>query len=133
MSTQQRRIKVPPVQGRTPKKPPTKPPTLDRMLSDVRKGMNVQVNTFLAQFLDAHTDEELDAFLPEDVGEADAWIEGHFDAFVQNEDPTTDDMVDGLSALFMMTFLERLYEHCDIGTGEESDAGDEDEYEDDED
>lgn len=101
-----------------------KPPTLESMLSDVRKAFGMQLNTFLAQFVAAHTDEEIDAFLPEEVSEADEWIEDHVSAFTNNEDPTVEDMVDGASAVFMMAFLERLYEACGINAdGEEGDEG----------
>ena len=116
------RIKPPPVQGRKPKQPPT----LDEFLSNIRKLMGFQLQTVLAEFLNSHTDEQIDAFLPEDVSEADEWIEGHVGSFTDNEEPTVQDMVDGLGAIFVMAFLEQLYEHCQVETDDSDDEGDAD-------
>ena len=115
-----------------PKRP--KPPTLEKLLADFRKVYTVQLNRFVAQFVDSHTDEDIEAFLPADVSEADSWIEEHITAFVENEEPTVDDMLDGLAAIFMMAFMERLYEACGITGDEDGDEGDpDDDSEDDED
>lgn len=122
MSSKGPRIKPPPAQGRKPKQPPT----LDQLLSNIRKLMAFQLNTVLAEFLNSHTDAQIEAFLPEDVSEADEWIEGHVNAFIENEEPTVQDMVDGIGAIFVMAFLEQLYEHCQIeGEDDEDEAEDE--------
>lgn len=115
-----------------PKMKRKEPPTLERMLAEIRKGFSFQLNTFLVQFTEANSDEDIEAFLPEDVGEADKWIESHISKFVENEDPSPDEMIDGVAAIFMMAFLERLYAHCGIGSEDdaedvEDDAEDEDE------
>lgn len=111
--------------------PPTKPkvPTLESMLADIRKAYGMQLNTFVVQFLDNHSDDDIEAFLPADIAEADAWIDGLVDAFTDNDDPDTDDMMDAASALFMMAFLEKLYEACGIAS--EDDEVDESDDEDD--
>jgi len=122
-------------------KPPAKKkaavPTLEGMLSDIRKAYGMQLNTFVVQFVESHSDEAINAFLPEDVSEADRWIEQHISAFTENEEPSTDEILDGAAALFMMAFLEKLYEACGITSDgdydEDEDGEDEDgeDYEDD--
>lgn len=125
---------------RPPKKKKEAVPTLEGMLADFRKAYGMQLNTFVVQFVEGHSDEAINAFLPEDVSEADSWIEQHINAFTENEDPSTDDILDGVAALFMMAFLERLYEACGITNEDDyEDDGDDDgeddgeEYEDDQD
>ena len=111
-----------------PKKRP--PPTLAKFLSDMQKAMGFQLQTLLAQFLETYTDEDLEAFLPENPSEADDWIEGHINAFLENEEPTIGDMTDGLGAFFVMAFLEQLYEHCQVEDGDEEDGDEEDDEDD---
>lgn len=123
MSKQGPRIKQPPMQGRKPKAPPT----LDQFLSQIRKLMGFQLQTVLAEFLNSHSDEQIEAFLPEDVSEADEWIEQHVNTFVENEEPSVQDMVDGIGAIFVMAFLEQLYEHCQIDEDESGDEPEDDE------
>lgn len=92
-----------------------KPPTLDEMRGQMGVAMRMQLNTVLAQFLDTYSDEQVEGFLPQDIGEADAWLEDKFSLFTADEDPDIDAMVSGLSTLFMMSFLEMLYDKCGIG------------------
>lgn len=99
---------------KAPEKP--KVPTLESMLSDIRKVYGMQLNTFVVQFLDSHSDADIEAFLPEDLSEADQWIDGQLEKFTDNEDPDTDDMMDGAAAIFMMAFLEKLYEACGVSS-----------------
>lgn len=114
--------------GQAPQK---KPQTLESMLQDIRKVFGMQLNTFVVQFLDSHSDADIEAFLPEDLSEADAWIDGLIERFTDNEDPDTDDMMDGVAAIFMMAFLEKLYEACGVSS-EDDEVEDNDTDEDDE-
>lgn len=122
---QARKIRPPFGKKAAPK--PEPPPTLDSMLSQFQQAMHLQLNTVVAQFLDGHTDDDIDAFLPEDIEEADTWVEQHIAKFTENENPSIKDMTDGLGAIFMMAFLEQLYEHCQV---EEDDEESEDESDD---
>jgi hypothetical protein len=108
------------------------PPTLEAVYSDFRKALTFQVNKVVLSFMEQHSDEALEAFLPDDIDAADAWISERLDRFLDNEDPTTEDMLDGMAALFMMAFLERIYEAT--GVLDETDEDDSDDSdEDDED
>ena len=129
-----RRMRRPKPKATIDNPPPKKKiPTLESMLADIRKAYGMQLETFVVQFCNNHTDADIEAFLPEDLEQADAWIDELVTAFTDNEDPTTEEMIDGASAIFMMAFLERLYAACGIanqddetGDGEDED-GDEDE------
>lgn len=116
------RIRRPRGKSKAPEKP--KVPTLESMLANIRRVYGMQFNTFVVQFLDSHSDADIEAFLPEDLSEADQWIDGQLEKFTDNEDPDTDDMMDGAAAIFMMAFLEKLYEACGV-------ASEDDEVEDD--
>lgn len=107
------------------------PPTLDAVYSDFRKALTFQINKVVLSFMEQHNDEALEAFLPDDIDAADAWISERLDRFLDNEDPTTEDMLDGMTALFMMAFLERIYEAT--GVLDDTDDSGEDDSEDDED
>lgn len=125
-----RRIRQPPLRVQQPR--PKKTPTLEKVHTDIRKAFAFQLNTFTAQFLQANTDEDIEAFLPEDITEADRWVEGLVEAFLDNEEPSVEDMLSGVSAIFMMAFLERLYEHCGIAVNDDDPEDEpEDEPEDD--
>ena len=97
------------------------PVTMESLLSDVRKIFNLQLNTFLTSFVQSTSDEQLEAFLPDDLSEVDAFIEAHVSAFVENEQPSTEDMIDGVAAIFVMAFMERLFDHMGIPDDEDED------------
>ena len=109
-------------QSKAPEK--VKVPTLESMLTDIRKVFGMQLNTFVVQFLENHTDADIEAFLPEDLSEADQWIDGLIEQFTENEEPDTDDMMDGVAAIFMMAFLEKLYEACGVSSEDEDEDED---------
>ncbi len=94
--------------------PPPIPVTMESLLSDVRKIFNLQLNTFLTSFVQNTSDEQMEEFLPDDLSDVDAFIEGHVSAFVENEEPSTEDMIDGVAAIFVMAFMERLFDHMGI-------------------
>lgn len=96
--------------------------SFESIFSDVKKIFNLQLQTFTVQFVDNITSEELDAMLPEDVSEVDAWIEEFVEKFVENEEPTVDEMVEGSAAIFMMAFLEKLFDHVGIKSDDDGDG-----------
>lgn len=96
-------------------------PSFDKVLNDLQRVFKLQLNTFLIQFVEGNTDADIEAFLPEDLSEADAWVDEHVSVFTDNEQPTTDDMVTGMAAIFMMAFLELLYEQCGLTGDAETD------------
>jgi len=114
-----RRMRVPKPPGK--EKPQKRVPTLESMLADIRRVYGMQLETFVVQFVDNHTDQDIEAFLPEDLAQADSWLDGLVSAFTANEDPTTDEMMDGVAAIFMMAFLERLYAVCGIASNDDED------------
>lgn len=132
-TTQQtkRRLRQPSL--RMPQAQPKQTPTLERVHSDIRKAFGFQLNTFVAQFLEANTDEDIEAFLPQNIAEADRWIDELVAKFVDIESPSTDEMLDGIAAIFMMAFLERVYEHCGVDDDDEPDDEEVDEEVDEED
>ncbi len=104
--------------------PPLKPVTLESLLSDVRKVYNVQLNTFLTQFIQNTSEQQLTDFIGDDVNKMDDFIEQHVSVFVENEEPSVEEMVDGAAAIFVMAFLERLLDHLGIADVEDDDDGD---------
>ena len=91
------------------------------IFDDVRKIFNLQLQTFTVQFVENITDEEMEAMLPEDIGDLDEWIEEYVEKFTENEEPTVDEMIEGSSAIFMMAFLEKLFDHLGIGADSKDD------------
>ena len=106
------------------KKP--KATTFKSILKDVEKIFNVQLQTFTAEFLEHTTSEKLEKMIPQDVGDSDAWIEQHVAAFVEDEDPSVEDMVKGSAAIFMMAFMEQVFAHLGIDDDGDDDGGDDD-------
>jgi len=101
-----------------------KPRTFESIFSDIQKIFNLQLQTFTVEFVDNISSEELEAMLPEDIGEIDKWIEEYIDTFTQNEEPDVEEMVQGSAAIFMMAFLEKLFDHLNIDSKDDSDDSD---------
>lgn len=89
-------------------------PSFPAMLAQFRRVMGTQLNTFVAAFVDQHTDEQINKFLPKEVADVDNWLDNHMSAFTENEQPSVEDMIDALGTLYMMAFMERLYTHCGL-------------------
>lgn len=97
-----------------------KPLSAEGIYKEIRKVLNLQLNTSILSLVQEHGEDELAAMFPEDLSELDQWLDSKLQAALDNEEPTPEEMVDGATAFFTMAFMERVIDHLGL-------EGDEDE------